>query len=138
MNTPTILAIVALFGFGFTNFFWQLATPSKPYQPSFLMIQALTFALIMVTVHAIQKHPFTLSTRIAGLAVIAGLCASVAASTTFMALSLGGEGSRVFPIVGLNLVVSTVLSLIIFREPITAQKLFGLGFGVTSIILLTR
>ena len=55
-----------------------------------------------------------------------------------MALSLGGEGSRVFPIVGLNLVVSTVLSFIIFREPITLPKLFGFGVGATSMILLTR
>lgn len=92
----------------------------------------------MVTIHAIQKHPFMLSPKIAGLAGIAGICASVAAVTTFLALSLGGEGSRIFPIVGLNLVVSTVLSLIIFREPITAPKLVGLGFGVTSIILLAR
>jgi uncharacterized membrane protein len=138
MNTPTILSIVALFGFGFTNFFWQLATPSKPYEPSFLMIQSLTFAVVMVTIHAIQKHPFMLSTKVAGLAGVAGICASVAAVTTFLALSLGGEGSRIFPIVGLNLVVSTVLSLIIFREPITAPKLVGLGFGVTSIILLAR
>ena len=138
MNTPTILSIVALFGFGFTNFFWHLATPSKPYQPSFLMIQGLTYAVVMVTIHVIQKHPFTLPAKIGGLAVVTGVCASIAAFATFLALSLGGEGSRVFPIVGLNMVVATVLSSIIFRETITVPKLFGLGFGVTSIILLAR
>ena len=102
------------------------------------MIQALTFAVVMVTIHVVQKHPFTVSTKIGGLAGVAGLCASMAAIATFLALSLGGEGSRVFPIVGLNLVVSTGLSFIIFREPITIPKPFGLGFGVTSFILLAR
>jgi len=138
MSTSTTLSLIALIAFGLTNFFWKFATPSKPYQPSYLMVQGLTYIAVMVIIHIIQKQQFTLSIKLTNLAIITGICASTGAIGTFLALSSGGEGSKVFPIVGLNMVVATILSIIFFREPVTAQKLLGLLFGITSILFLTR
>ena len=138
MSISTTLSLAALFAFGLTNFFWKLATPSKPYQPSYLMIQGFTYITVMAIIHIIQTHPFTTSPKLVSLAVMGGICASMGSFATFLALSRGGEGSKVFPIVGLNVIVATILSIIVFREPITAQKLIGFVFGVISILFLTR
>jgi uncharacterized membrane protein len=55
-----------------------------------------------------------------------------------LALRLGGEGSVVFPIKSMSVVVAVLLSYYVFREPVTATKLLGLGMGVGSIIILSR
>jgi len=138
MTTSITLSLIALFGFGLTNFFWKFATPHKPYQPSYLMVQGATYLTVMALIHLYQKQPFTLTYKLSTIAIITGICASTGAICTFLALSSGGEGSQVFPIVGLNMVVATILSIIFFKEPVSTQKMLGLIFGVVSIVFLTR
>ena len=94
--------------------------------------------IVMAIIHIIQTHPFTTSPKLVSLAVMGGVCASLGSFATFLALSRGGDGSKVFPIVGLNVIIATILSIIVFRESITTYKLTGFIFGVISILFLTR
>ena len=73
-----------------------------------------------------------------GLASLGGIFAGIAFWAILLASRLGGQGSIIFPIGGLSIIVPVMFSLIVFREPITATKLLGLGLGVSSIVVLSR
>jgi uncharacterized membrane protein len=73
-----------------------------------------------------------------GLAALGGITAAIAVYAMLLAFRLGGQGGLLFPIAGLGVVVSVMLSTIIYREPVTATKLLGLGLAVSSIIVLSR
>ena len=138
MNIPIILAILGLFGFGFGSFCWKVAGANQVYGASYMMVEGLTFALIGGVIHLVQRHPFDLSTRMTGLAVLGGTLAGIAVFSMLLAFRLGGEGSVIFPISRLAMLVAVILSFIVYREPVTATKVLGLGLGVSSIIVLSK
>ena len=73
-----------------------------------------------------------------GLASLSGLVTAIAIFSTMLALRLGGEGSVVFPIKSMSVVVAVLLSYYFFREPVTVTKVVGFGLGVSSIVVLSR
>lgn len=138
MNTPILLALLALVTHGTALFFWKVAGSSRSYGPSYMIVESVAYAAVGVAIHLFQRQRFDLSPRMMGLAVIGGVIAGIGFLGLFLAFRLGGEGSVVFPIAGLGVIVAVVLAIIVFNEPITATKLLGFGFGVTSIVLLSR
>ena len=88
--------------------------------------------------HFFQKHPYELTPRMFGVASLSGLATAIAIFGTMLALRLGGEGSIIFPIKSMSVVVAVLLSYYVFREPVTLSKVVGLGLGVSSIIVLAR
>jgi len=138
MNTPVMLAFLALFSGGLITFFWKVAGANQVYAPSYMVVETLVFCLAAVLIHLIQRHPFDLSARMTGLASLGGILAAIAVYAMLLAFRLGGQGSIIFPIAGLGVVASVMLTTVIYREPVTATKLLGLGLGVSSIIVLSR
>ena len=138
MNAPILLALVALVAGGFVTFIWKIAGANDIYAPSYIMVSALCFFLVGWIIHLVQDHPFVLTQRMAALAGLGGILGGVVVFAMLMAFRLGGQGSILFPIAGLGVIVSVPLSLIVFGEPITPTKILGLVFAVTSIIVLTR
>jgi uncharacterized membrane protein len=138
MNIPILLAISAMLGWGVSGFFWRVAAANKTHQPSYLIVQGMLYMFTVIVIHLVQRHSFSLPSKMAVLASISGIIVAWAAFAMMLGLALGGQASTVFPIAGLFPLVPVVLSFIIFREPITATKLLGLGLGVSSIILLSR
>ena len=138
MNIPILLALVTLVTFGTNAFFAKVAGANQVYVPSFMTVTSLSLGLVGVAIHLVQRHPFELSTKMIGLGSLGGIIAGIGFYTMLLAFRMEAPGSIIFPIAALSVVVSVPLSLIVFREPITTTKLMGLGFGVTSIIFLTR
>lgn len=138
MSTPILLALLALVTHGLAMFFWKVAGSSRSYGPSYMIVESVAYAAVGVAIHLFQRQRFDLGPRMMGLAVIGGIIAGIGFLGLFLAFRLGGEGSVVFPIAGLGVIVAVVLAVIVFKEPITATKLLGFGFGVTSIVLLSR
>ena len=138
MNTPMMYALIAFLFGGLMMFFWQLGMSKEPNLPSFVVINGLLFTLVGVVALLIQKQPWFLSPRVTLLAVVAGVLSGVSAFAAMHALKLGGEGSVVFPILSLQVVVAVMLAFLVFREPVTVTKFLGIGFGVTSILFLSR
>ena len=138
MNTPVMLAFLALFSGGLITFFWKVAGANQVYAPSYMVVETLVFCLAAVLIHLIQRHPFDLSTRMTGLAALGGIAGAISDYAMLLAFRLGGQGSIIFPIAGLGVVASVMLTTVIYREPVTATKLLGLGLGVSSIIVLSR
>ena len=138
MSIPILLALVTLVTFGINAFFGKVAGANQVYVPSFMTVTSLCLGLVGIVIHIIQKHPFELSAKMVALGSIGGIIAGVGFYTMLLAFRMNAHGSIIFPITALSVIVAVPLSLIIFREPVTATKLLGLGFGITSIIFLTR
>ena len=138
MNTPIMLAILALISGGLVTFLWKVAGANQVYVPSYMLVETIAFGLAAVLIHLVQRHPFHLSPKLTGIAALGGILAAISVYAVLLALRLGGEGSVVFPMAGLGLMVAVILSYIIYREPVTATKLLGLGLGVSSIVVLSR
>ena len=138
MNVPVALAIISLVGMGLSAFLNKVAANEGAYFPVFLMIVNVGYLMSAMLIHITQKQPFAVTPRMIWIGLLVGLFGAIGYTCMFFALHKGGAGSVVFPIVSLGMIVSVPLSIIVFREPITATKLLGLGFGVTSIIFLAR
>jgi uncharacterized membrane protein len=138
MNISIVLALIACILLGLEGFVRKVAGANQVYIPSYMMVNSLCFSLITILMHVVQKQPFVLAPRMAGLALLQSVVAATGVLAMLLAFRLGGQGSIIFPIIALGVVVSVPLSYIVFREPITTTKLLGLGFGVTSIIFLSR
>ena len=138
MNTPILLALVALITSGIVGFLWQIAAVKHVPALSWMAVQSGAFLFGMMVIHVVQRHPFGLAPGMAGLASLTGLIGVISVFAILHALRIGGQGSIIFPITGLGVMLSAMLSFLVFREPITAAKLLGLGLGTSSIIILTR
>ena len=138
MNIQIWLAVLTLVTGGVTRFFWKFGSVNEAYGPSFLLLQSLGFCLVFGAAHFIQTQPFSITPRMATFAVLGGMFGGIGLLALYLAFDLGGQGSILFPIAALTILVSVPLTSIVYREPVTATKLLGFGFGITSIIFLTR
>lgn len=138
MNTPILFALLALVCGGVTAFFSKVAGANQGYSPSYMIVQALSFISFAIVIHLVQKQPFALSSKLVSIGLVSGIFAGVATLASLVAFRQGGQGSIIFPIVSLGVVVSVALSFLIYREPVTNTKLIGIGFGIASIVFLSR
>ena len=138
MNIPILLALLALVTGGVVRFSWKFAAANQAYGPSFMLAQEIGIFIVLIGAHFVQRHPFDLTAKITGVAILAGIIAAVGILGLYLGLSLGGQGSILLPISALSMLVAVPLTVIAYREPVTTTKLLGFGFGITSIIFLTR
>ena len=133
-----MLALLALISGGLVIFLWKVAGANQVYVPSYMVVETLIFCLAAVLIHLVQRHPFDLSPKLAGLGALGGIIGAISVYAMLLAFRLGGQGSIIFPIAGLGVVMAVILSYIVYHEPVTTTKLVGLGLGVSSIIVLSR
>ena len=138
MNIPIVLALLSLVCDGIVRFFTKIAGVNQYYGPSYVLFQGVGLCVVAIVIHLVQRHPLDLSPRMTGVAFLGGVIAAIAISALVLAFRMGGEGSVLFPIAGMGILVAAILSFVIYREPVTATKLLGLGLGVSSIIVLSR
>ena len=138
MNIPIVLALLSLVCGGIVRFCSKVAGANQYYGPSYVLFQGVGLCVVAIVIHLVQRHPLDLSPRMTGVAFLGGVIAAIAISALVLAFRMGGEGSVLFPIAGMSILVAAILSFVTYREPVTATKLLGLGLGVSSIIVLSR
>ena len=138
MNTPIMLALLALVTGGTLSFIWKVAGVNQAYTPSYMIVETVAFGVVAVVIHVVQRHAFDLSYKMIGFGALGGVLAAITVFSIMLAFRLGGQGSIIFPIVGLGVLVSVMLSVVVYHEPLTPTRLLGLGLGVSSIIVLSR
>ena len=138
MNISIVLGLLACVFLGLEQFVRKIAGTNQIYIPSYMMVNSLTFSVITILMHVVQKHSYDLAPRMAGLASLQAIIASIGVFAMMLAFRLGGQGSVIFPIAGLGVIVAVILAFVVYREPVTATKLLGLGLGVSSIVVLSR
>jgi multidrug transporter EmrE-like cation transporter len=70
--------------------------------------------------------------------ILSALLLAVLAAFSWMAAMTKFELSYAYPFISLSFVMVTILSAVIFREPITLAKVMGLALVVTGIIISSR
>lgn len=70
--------------------------------------------------------------------IFSGFCAAFLASLFWMAAMTKFPLSYAYPFTSLAFVMVTFLSAVLFREPVTSFKIFGLLFVVLGIVLGSR
>ena len=138
MDTTILLAFVAMFGMGLNAIGNKMAAANGVYAPPFLLIINIVYCGAALVLHGTQKQPFEISPRMIGLGLFVGLSGSISYICMFTAFKMGGEGSVIFPIRGLSVVVAVVFSFILFQEPVTWNRVVGLILGSSAIFLLSR
>ena len=138
MNTSISLAVLSLFAFGIGSFLWQVAGANQAYAPSYMIVEGLTFALIGLMIHFVDRHEFSLSNKMIGVGVLSGVLAGIGVYALILAFSIGGSGSIMFPVSRLGMIVSVMLAILVYQEPVTVTKLVGMGLGISSIVVLSR
>ncbi|WP_084596233.1 EamA family transporter [Pseudomonas massiliensis] len=71
-------------------------------------------------------------------AIFSGFAAAYLASLTWMAAMSKFELSHAYPFMSLNFVIVILFSGWLFHEPISAQKIFGIGMIVVGTIVAAR
>ena len=139
MNTTIMLALLTLVTSGLVRFFWIFAASNRASGPSFMLVQGLGFCAVFLAAHLVQtSQPFRLSAGMAGVAIVSGVLGGIGVLALYLAFRLGGQGSVLFPIAALSVIVSVPLTFLVYHEPINIMKVLGLGFGIISIVFLTR
>lgn len=138
MNVPIAFALLSLVTGGLVLFTGQLAMKNSADLPSFMLVDATVFLALILSVMLVTKHQFVLSGQMTWLGVLNGVLAAVSVFAVMYALRLGGEGSIVYPIRSLEVILAVLLAFWVFREPVTTTKIIGLSMGVGSLIILTR
>ena len=138
MSTPILLAVISLIAGGLVAFTSQFGVRNGADVTSFIVVDGIVFLSLAVLMMVVTKSSFVLTGRMTWWAIVCGMFASISVFTVLYALKLGGEGSIIYPIQSLQVVVAVVLAFVVFREPVTMTKLIGLSMGVGSLLILSR
>ena len=138
MNTPILLAVISLIAGGLVAFTSQFGVRNGADVTSFILVDGIVFLSLAVLMMLVTKSSFVLTGRMTWWAIVCGMFASISVFTVLYALKLGGEGSIIYPIQSLQVVVAVVLAFVVFREPVTMTKVIGLSLGVGSLFILSR
>ena len=138
MNNTILLATISMVCAGLASFSNKIATENQILFPTYLLMTSIPYFGLILILQNTAKEPMTFTRLSVTLGIIGGALGCIAFYTAYTALSRGGQGSIIFPITSLQVVIPVVLSYLIFKEPLTLTKLSGLGFSVLALILLTR
>ena len=138
MNNTILLATISMACAGLASFSNKIATENQILFPTYLLMTSIPYLGLILILQNTAKDPMSFTRLSVTLGIIGGTLGCIAFYTAYTALSKGGEGSIIFPITSLQVVIPVVLSYLIFKEPLTLTKLSGLGFSVIALILLTR
>lgn len=138
MNNTILLATISMACAGLASFSNKIATENQILFPTYLLMTSIPYFGLILILQNTAKEPMTFTRLSVTLGIIGGALGCIAFYTAYTALSKGGDGSIIFPITSLQVVIPVVLSYLIFKEPLTLTKLSGLGFSVIALILLTR
>ena len=138
MNNTILLATISMACAGLASFSNKIATENQILFPTYLLMTSIPYFGLILILQNTAKEPMTFTRLSVTLGIIGGALGCIAFYTAYTALSKGGDGSIIFPITSLQVVIPVVLSYLIFKEPLTLTKLSGLGFSVLALILLTR
>jgi transporter family protein len=138
VKSGILLAIGTLVALGLADYVRTAAVSRRRVDNmSFMLIETSTWIVVLAIAMLLRGKGFSMSPKLITLPALAGLL-SVSGVLALM-LALGMEdGSKVVPIGRLSLILTAILSIIILREPLTATKLAGLGFGAFAVVLLSR
>jgi transporter family protein len=138
VKSGILLAIGTLVALGLADYVRTAAVSRRRVDNmSFMLIETSNWIVVLAIAMLLRGKGFSMSPKLITLPALAGLLSVSGVLALMMALGME-DGSKVVPIGRLSLILTAILSIIILREPLTATKLAGLGFGAFAVVLLSR
>jgi uncharacterized membrane protein len=138
MKSGILLAIGTLVALGLADYVRTAAVSRRRVDNiSFMLVETSTWIVVLAIAMLLRGKGFSMSPKLISMPALAGLLSVSGVLALMMALGME-DGSKVVPIGRLSLILTAALSIIILREPLTATKLAGLGFGAFAVVLLSR
>ncbi len=138
MKSGILLAIGTLVALGLADYVRTAAVSRRRVDNlSFMLVETSTWIVVLAIAMILRGRGVSMSIKLAGMPALAGLLSVSGILALMMALGME-DGSKVVPIGRLSLILTAALSVVILREPLTATKLAGLGFGAFAVVLLSR
>lgn len=131
-------AVLAMVSYSFVFLFAKLAMGDGSVSPFTVMtIAVLVVAVVsvVVTVATGQWAIESYTDRHAQFTYAAGIALTLAVVGYFKALSTG-PASVVVPIYGMFIVGGSILGIIVLNEPVSMQKILGIGLAAVSVVLI--
>lgn len=131
-DSGIIFGLLGLFGYGLANVWSQ--------QPSQKLgsLQAILYrdlVIIPIILFGLFFYPWTnFSLQGIGMAILAAIIGYIGLATFFQALKIGKIG-LVVPVAQSSVIITILLSIIFFQEPVSAIKWFSIGLIFVGIIL---
>ncbi|WP_267642653.1 EamA family transporter [Haloarchaeobius amylolyticus] len=136
LNSPVSWAVLAMLAWGLWAVVADLATrsvsPTVAMVVSYFVGSALAFGYVLT-------RPETVEYTRDGLVVagVAGVFAGLGAVAFYAGLARGST-SIVTTISALYFVVAAAIGIAVLDEPLTLQRVAGIGFAVVAVALLAR
>jgi transporter family protein len=129
-------AAFAMVSYSLVFLFGKLAMRQLPAFT--VMTVSVFFVLVISTLVTLVTGEWRVSSYVSRSALYmyaAGLTLTGAVVGYFRALATG-PASVVVPIYGMFIVGGSILGIVFLNEPVTVQKLFGIGLAAVSVILI--
>ena len=144
MSSNDVVAISLLF---ITMFLWG-ATPLlekmglKEVEPlTGILIRSGVITIVLLVIYCFNGriHELTkISLKNYSLFAASGIMAGLVAMWTYYYLLKTGMTSKIVPIAAAYPFITAILSIIILGEQVTFQRIIGIGFTITGIILIQQ
>jgi len=138
MKSGILLAIGTLVALGLADYVRTAAVSRRRVDNmSFMLVENITWIVVLTIAMLLRGKGFSMSPKLISMPALTGLLGVSGILALMIAIGME-DGSKVVPIGRLSLILTAALSIIILREPLTATKLAGLGFGAFAVVLLSR
>ena len=138
MKSGILLAIGTLVALGLADYVRTAAVSRwRVDNMSFMLVENITWIVVLTIAMLLRGKGFSMSPKLISMPALTGLLGVSGILALMIAIGME-DGSKVVPIGRLSLILTAALSVVILREPLTATKLAGLGFGAFAVVLLSR
>jgi bacterial/archaeal transporter family protein len=108
-----------------------------PYVGVFYRCIGVIIGITVLGIFVVKPHQLkAVPPRSIIILIVAGILASFLAQITFYHSLKTGEVSRVVPIAGMYYLITFVLGILIFKEPLTLTKVAGIFMVASGVFLL--
>lgn len=131
------LALITLVLLGIHYFLAKLISPHIASPVIALASFIASIPILLAYIHFTNTPLIPKNGLYLGYAFLIGIPAAIGVLTLYMAIDRGPV-SIVMPVYGLNAMITVLLGILILHEPLSLEKVLGLIFAVSAIVLLSR
>ncbi len=138
MKDWLVLALSASLIWGLWGFLGKIASKTIESQ-NLLIISSLGSAIALpITLLLFHKYfNFPINSSPHYVALVSGFLGGIGALFFFLAISKG-DASKVVVITAMYPVVTILLSFIFLKEPMSLEKVLGIGLAIAAVIILAK
>ena len=134
LETWVIYALIAFMGYFFVNLIMRMVSSENPLVVTLVFYATATLALLLFLA---ARKEFSISTRGVALSMVIGIFSIVATVFFVKSISIAPNPGYTAALSSANFVLLAIVSVFVFRSPLTPLKFLGIVATLIGLILLT-